>query len=109
MKKNRLFKGIALAAAVALCAGLAGGCSTKENMEESGQVSLKVGDWLNKSEWPKEYALNEERVNEMRESIPISQLFLMNGVTLQIRFCHQLRAGKFRICILCLLPKCLKL
>lgn len=70
MKKNRLFKGIALAAAVALCAGLAGGCSTKENMEESGQVSLKVGDWLNKSEWPKEYALNEERVNEMREKYP---------------------------------------
>ena len=70
MKKNRLFKGIALAAAVALCAGLAGGCSTKENMEESGQVSLKVGDWLNKSEWPKEYALDEERVNEMREKYP---------------------------------------
>ena len=31
MKKNRLFKGIALAAAVTLFAGFAGGCGTKKN------------------------------------------------------------------------------
>ena len=65
----KLKKVISVVLAAAMCMGFGTACSPKDN-EEDGKVSVKIGFWPRKDDWPEGYALHEKYLATMNEKYP---------------------------------------
>ncbi len=65
----KLKKVISVVLAAAMFAGLGTACSPRDN-EGDGKVSVKIGFWPNKDDWPEGYALHEKYLATMNEKHP---------------------------------------